>query len=157
MQSAFYFKMRMSSSDWELLSNIMVKDNPFYTRKAQRDWFFNQINRLCREICLPLLTMYVQTPLVEKTVYIENRAFDEATDEPPPPALDKPGTLVEKQVSVQVIPFAGSTNINILRDFASLKHTTITQIIQKYIVDARIVADERNRAKRYYESEFYQC
>lgn len=116
MSDVFNFRFRLSGDDWKILSEAMLSDNDFYHSKAQKDWFFNQVNRLCRDVAVP----YLQK---EPT----------------------PSPMIEKNV---VIYQVDTETFNTLRRFAFLKQVTVTQLIQKYIVDARIIKEERRMLER---------
>jgi hypothetical protein len=179
----FNFKMRMSSSDWEILSAVMSNQNRFYTNKAQRDWFFNQVNRFVREVAIPFIETHkdAMTHRVEKSILIEEmspvdisnvsilcrfavmvsdsdhqyyasnadwlfKQINNFCREVAVPFIEsyenEDSSRVEKKVCIQEIPFEDSTNIGILRRFAALKQKTVSQVIQKYIVEPRIIKEE---------------
>ena len=113
----FFFKSRMSDDDWMRLSLIVQQDNP---NLSERDWIINRLTCLCKLLASPVLASGHLSPETQK---------------------------VSKTLLIPEISFDGTSNLQVLTKFAELKKQTPTQIIQRYIIDQRLLAEELQSIK----------
>lgn len=133
MTNSFYnFKIRMGEDDWHRLSSVMRQSNPFYTRKGQRDWTFNQVNRFVIKVAIPWLRC-MQSSGMATTM------------------------RVQKSIMIQETPIEGKTNVQWLKEFAEHKQMPVAQAIEWAIIHKNLSIVDYDMLARYENFEATNC
>jgi hypothetical protein len=118
----FAFKSRMSNVDWALLHQAVQEDKPDLPDTA---WIIHQVTQFCKNVALPLLERHH-----------------------PPAPLGPAKMKIEKTIWIPERSFEGTTNHEVLERFAEFKGKPTTQIIQRYIIDPKVVEQELRLLRR---------
>jgi hypothetical protein len=124
--NGFFFKCRMSAQDWATIEQIIQRDHPHlyiqgnYPHARIRDWVTNQITRLAKNHMQPLLQDYHQQP------FNTNRQ--------------------EMSFAVPEIYFDGTSNLQILKEYAEMKSTSMCSVVVSHIIERHIEREEARKA-----------